>query len=120
MKKSILFCLAFIFAAAGVMANDHVTSPGKEEKKKKVTAVDENSRTFHVTRCAEDHKVFLMVGKKPNTKVTVRVYNKNGSLLYSDRINASRDFATILNLEGIDGATIKVSDNSGLEKEYSI
>ncbi len=119
MKKSILFCLAFIFATAGVMANDYAT-PGKEEKKKKVTSVDENSRTFHVTRCAEDHKVFLMVGKKPNTKVVVKVYNKNGSLIYTDRINASRDFSTILNLEGVEGATIKVSDNSGIEKEYSI
>ena len=120
MKKSILFCLAFIFAAAGVMANGNATSPVKEEKKKKVTTVNESSRTFHVARCADDNKVFLMVGKKPNTKVKVRVYDKNGALIYTDRINANRDFSTILNLKDLDGATIKVSDSSGIEKEYNI
>ncbi len=125
MKKSLLFCLAFVFAASGLMANnltasEYGTTPGKEEKKKKVTAVDESSRTFHVAKCAEENKVFLMIGKKPNTKVTVKVYDKNGSLLYSDRINANKDFSTILNLQAIEGATIKVSDNSGIKKEYNI
>lgn len=134
MKKNLLFGLVCFFTAGTVMAsgvpsmnqlsfsaNESVDyhDPVTPTKKKKV-APAETERTFHITKCADENKVFLMVGKKPNTKVRVRVYDKNGALVYNESISAKRDFSTILNLEGVEGAVIKLSDSNGIEKDYTL
>ena len=135
MRKNLLFGLACFFSVGSVMAATEYTSKenpaaGKEVSaysnpvtplnKKKKAAPAEIERNFHITKCADENKVFLMVGKKPNTKVRVRVYDKNGALVYTNSISAKRDFSTILNLEGIEGAVIKLSDTNGLEKNYTL
>lgn len=130
MKKNLLFGLACFFSVGTVMAtgitSDRVIEEGTEmhavtpENKKKKAAPAEIERTFHIARCNEANKVLLMVGKKPNTKVRVRIFDKDGTLVYSDVISAKRDYSAILNLEEIDGAVIKLSDSNGLEKNYTL
>ena len=134
MKKNLLFGMICFFTAGTVMASGIPSmnqlsvstsesvaylDPVTPAKKKKV-APNETERSFHITKCADENKVFLMVGKKPNTKVRVRVYDKKGTLVYTESINAKRDFSTILNLEGVDGAVIKLSDSNGIEKDYTL
>lgn len=135
MKKNLLFGLACLLSAGTVMASEsnsekNTVTSGNElrstgdtvtpDEKKKRAAASESERTFHVTKFADDNKVFLMVGKKANTKVRVRVYDKSGALVYSESISAKRDFATILNLENVEGAVIRISDSNGLEKDYML
>lgn len=134
MKKNLLFGLACFLSIGTVMANEsssekQIATNGNEfriyenpvnpgEKKKKAAA-SESDRNFHIIK-GDDNKVVLMVAKKPNTKVRVKVYDKNGTLVYFDSINAKRDFATVLNLEAVDGAVIQLSDTNGLERNYTL
>jgi hypothetical protein len=135
MKKNLLFGLACFLSVGTVMATEvssekDIVLTGNEmyayenpvtpADKKKKAAPSETERNFHITKCADDNKVFLMVGKKPNTKVRVRVYDKNGTLVYTESINAKRDFSTILNLEAVEGAVIRLTDSHGLEKDYTL
>ena len=130
MKKNLVFGLACLLSIGTVMATEmssekRITATAFENPvtpadKKKRAAASESERNFHIIKGVDDNKVFLMVAKKPNTKVRIRVYDKNGTLVYSDSISAKRDFATTLNLEAIDGAVIKLSDTNGLEKSYTL
>jgi hypothetical protein len=128
MKKILMFAMASLLFSASVMAgtvnggmSDSQNDLATGKRKKSVsTPPDEMQRTFHVTRIQNDENRFvLMIGRKPNTKVSVSVFDKNGNLLYKSSRKANRDFATILNLENIEGALIKVSDTNGLEKDFS-
>ena len=134
MKKNLLFGLACFFSVGMVMAAETpsesrviakeseavMKNPVTPENKKKRAAAAEIERNFHIMKCAGENKVFLMIGKKPNTKVRVRVYDRDGVLVYTDSFSSKRDFSTILNLEAVEGAVIKLSDTNGLEKNYTL
>jgi hypothetical protein len=135
MKKIILSvtaCLLFagtsvanVASASALVVKEKSSSEmrGLERGKrsKKVTRTDEADRRFHVVPVAgEKNKVVVMIGKKANTKVSIRIYDQNGILVYNESRKATQDFATLLNLESVEGAVVKLSDNQGFEKKYTL
>jgi hypothetical protein len=115
-----IYPLNFKGLPSGDYTIELVTSAGKQRER--VTYVPAGLMTgIHVSRIVKTPGKFLLsIGNSQNRNITVKIFDLNNILLYSENKSISGDFAQVYNITKPGSSyTFEISDMAGNRKSFS-
>jgi len=99
----------------------HYTLQVQDENGTTVEKIDyvsaaQSEKLVSVTKASEANKYILRIASPVKEAVTIRVYDRNSTLLHSETLSVGKEFAQVYNMKDLDAFTIEVTDKNGLVK----